>query len=83
MSAIGSGQHVWVQMWGGESGEEVIADGVLYPGEDVFLTFSDGPQLVAKWSLTRITKEHAERLAQEKGIKQEIPSQDFARELAG
>lgn len=69
---IGAGQHIWVQMWGGESGREVIADGVLEPGADINLVFSDGPQLVARWSLTRITKEDASRLAAEKGVQKTL-----------
>lgn len=67
---IGSGQHVWVRMWG--PNDEIIADGVLMPGEDIHLVFSDGPELVSRWALTRITRAEAERLAEEKGVKQEI-----------
>ena len=66
--SIGAGQHVWVQMWGPEG--EIIADGVLEPGSNICLVFSDGPQPVAKWALTRITHEEAEALAAEKGVQQ-------------
>jgi hypothetical protein len=65
---IGSGQHVWIQMWGGESGDEVIQDGVLEPGADIALRFVE-PQIVTRFSLTRITHEQAEALAAELGVK--------------
>lgn len=57
-------------MWGPDG--EVIADGVLEPGSDCYFAFTDGPQPVERWALTRITHEEAERLAAEKGIKQEF-----------
>lgn len=57
---IGSGQHVRLQMWGVDG--ETIQDGVLPPGMDTDLTFTDGAQVVARIALTRFTKEEADRM---------------------
>ena len=70
---IGAGQHIWVRMWNDlvEGDDAVSADGVLYPGQDIALRFTE-PQTVTHWSLVRITKEDAALLADEKGVKQEL-----------
>lgn len=66
---IGSGQYLRVQMW---NGEEVIQDGTLFPGESINLQFSDGPQLVSHFALTRMTRAEAEALADELGVTKEL-----------
>lgn len=72
---IGTGQHIWVQMWGPNG--EVIQDGVLEPGSDCNFVFTDGAQPVQRWALTRITQEEADRLAAEKGVKAAFGDSDY------
>lgn len=56
---IGAGQHVRIQMW---NGDEVVQDGLLEPGCDISLRFSDGPQIVTAYALTRLTQYEADEL---------------------
>lgn len=44
---IGAGQHVRIQMWN---------------GDDINLVFSDGPQTVTAFALTRLTQYEADEI---------------------
>lgn len=57
---IGVGQHIRLQMWGPNG--EVVQDGILPPSSDTSLTFSEGPELVARIAITRFTREQADRM---------------------
>lgn len=59
---IGSGQHILVEMW---NGEELVHRGILPPGENASLWFTDGAQAVTKFALTRLTKAEADAIPQE------------------
>lgn len=59
---IGTGQHILVEMW---NGDELIHRGVLPPGDNASLFFTDGPQPVSKFSLARITKAEADAIPAE------------------
>jgi hypothetical protein len=70
VSTIGAGQYVRVQMW--DEHGNVIQDGTLWPGANINLVFSEGPQSVARFALTRMTRAEFDELEAELGTVKEL-----------